>query len=205
MYRVKEIFTTIQGEGFNAGKAATFLRFAGCNLWSGYEDDRLNGPGSCSQWCDTDFVGGNKYSLEELVNTIVDLSGPIDFIVCTGGEPLLQLDPPLVKALHEHRFKIAIETNGTIKPKSIFEWICVSPKAGTKLVQNWGNELKFIYPQGYFRPEQFESDEYAFDHLYIQPMDGPNIKENTALAVEFVKKNPKWRLSLQTHKFINIP
>ena len=205
MYRVKEIFSTIQGEGYNAGTAATFLRFAGCNLWSGLEKDRSKGPGSCSAWCDTDFIGGERYTLDELVEAVMDTLYPTKLIVCTGGEPLIQLDKELSDALHYKGYRLAVETNGTIIPKCQLDWVCVSPKAGTPVNLTWGNELKFIYPQTELEPSVFETIKYAYDHLFIQPMDGPNLKLNTEMAVEFVKNNPQWKLSLQTHKYINIP
>ncbi len=208
-YSVKEMFPTLQGEGLQAGCAAVFLRFAGCNLWSGLERDRAT---AVCQFCDTDFVGvdgthGGKFaSAEALAATAARLwparSPQNKLIVCTGGEPLLQLDDALIAALHAEGFRIAIETNGTIAAPAGIDWICVSPKAGAKLVQLSGDELKLVYPQPAAMPELFES--LRFKHFLLQPMDGPDRDENTQKAIEYCMTHPQWRLSLQTHKMIGI-
>ncbi|GAK44503.1 conserved protein [Tepidicaulis marinus] len=212
MYSVKEIFYTLQGEGANAGRPAVFCRFAGCNLWTGREEDRAK---AVCTFCDTDFVGtdgqnGGKFAdAEELAARIASF-WPTDgarpqgapLVVCTGGEPLLQLDEPLIEALHAKGFSIAVETNGTLEAPSGIDWICVSPKADAPLVQRSGQELKLVYPQEKARPEDF--DALAFEHFFLQPMDGPGKKENTNAAVAYCMAHPKWRLSLQTHKFIGI-
>lgn len=211
-YSVKEIFYTLQGEGANTGRPAVFCRFAGCNLWSGREQHRVT---AICRFCDTDFVGtngdgGSKYrSTAELVEKIVTAweagaNGSTNrFVVCTGGEPLLQIDDVLLDELHSHSFEVAVETNGTkLAPVSI-DWLCVSPKADTELAIQSGNELKLVYPQQDAPPERFEH--LAFEHFYLQPMDGPSRDENTRLAVDYCKAHPKWRLSLQTHKILGIP
>jgi len=209
-YAVKEIFYTLQGEGANAGKPAVFCRFAGCNLWSGLEEDRST---AICRFCDTDFIGthgagGGKFSTSaQLADAIARQwpAGDVDhrFVVLTGGEPGLQLDSPLVNALHSCGFKIAIETNGTVALPSGIDWICVSPKAGTKLVTLSGDELKLVYPQLDAAPDRFEN--LSFSNFFLQPMDGPDKLENTSLAVEYCRRNPKWRLSIQTHKILGIP
>ncbi len=210
-YTVKELYYTLQGEGANTGRAAIFLRFAGCNLWSGREADRNRGP-SCSRWCDTDFVGtdgpgGGKYETpRELVTRVVNLWPATEgkpFVVCTGGEPLLQLDSSLVEALHTAGFEIAIETNGTRLPPPGIDWICVSPKAGAELTIRSGDELKLVFPQSGTEPERFVGLAFAF--FYLQPMDGPDAVQNTRLAVDYCQAHPRWRLSLQTHKLLGIP
>ncbi|MEQ1887176.1 MAG: 7-carboxy-7-deazaguanine synthase [Bryobacteraceae bacterium] len=207
-YSVKEIFYTLQGEGAQAGRPAVFSRFAGCNLWSGREDDRAS---AVCRFCDTDFVGvdgtgGSKYSSEmELANAIAKLwQGTSDhrFVVCTGGEPLLQLDARLIEALHERGFEIAIETNGTLAVPVGVDWICVSPKAGTELVMRSGHELKLVYPQPGAEPEKYQS--LNFQHFFLQPMDGPEQQSNTRRAIDYCMANPQWRLSLQTHKLLGI-
>ncbi len=208
VYSVKEIFYTLQGEGANTGRPSVFLRFSGCNLWSGIESDRER---AICNFCDTDFVGtdginGGKYSsAEALVQKLASvwLGKCNRFVVCTGGEPLLQLDKALIDELHRNDFEIAVETNGTIAAPDGIDWICVSPKAGSQLVQTRGNELKLVYPQPLARPEHFE--DLDFEHFYLQPMDGPLVESNTKLAMEFCMKNPQWKLSLQTHKFLGIP
>jgi 7-carboxy-7-deazaguanine synthase (Cx14CxxC type) len=209
MYNVKEIFYTLQGEGANAGRPAVFVRFSGCNLWSGREKDRAEAE--CT-FCDTDFVGtdgpgGGKFAqaAELAVAVMSAWTGGASrrFVVLTGGEPMLQVDKPLIDALHEQDFEIAIETNGTIPVPAEIDWICVSPKAGTKLVQWSGDELKLIFPQPQLMPEALQ--ELEFNFRYLQPMDGPNRAENTAAAVEYCKCHPQWRLSLQTQKLIGIP
>lgn len=211
-YTVKEIFYTLQGEGANAGRAAVFCRFAGCNLWSGREADRST---ALCQFCDTDFVGtngpgGGRFSTAQDLAAAVAVTWSCAshprirrLVVCTGGEPLLQLDAPLVTALHEQNLEIAIETNGTLPPPVGIDWICVSPKAGTDLVIRAGHELKLIFPQTGVEPQQFE--QLDFRHFFLQPMDGPERERNTQLAVRYCLEHPQWRLSLQTHKLLGIP
>jgi 7-carboxy-7-deazaguanine synthase (Cx14CxxC type) len=213
-YAVKELFYTLQGEGIHTGRPAVFCRFAGCNLWTGRERDRAT---AVCQFCDTDFVGmngpgGGRFgTAAHLAKAIAALwpescgSGARPFVVCTGGEPLLQLDVALVTALHAHDFEIAIETNGTQAPPPGIDWLCVSPKAGAELVLRVGQELKLIYPQPGAMPEQFEGLDLAFRHFLLQPMDGPQRERNTQLAVQYCREHPRWRLSLQTHKLIGIP
>lgn len=207
-YAVKEIFYTLQGEGFHAGRPAVFCRFAGCNLWSGREADRAT---AICQFCDTDFVGtdglggGRFATAQELAANVASYwpasdAGP-RFIVCTGGEPLLQLDRALIDALHAERFEIAIETNGTIAVPEGIDWVCVSPKAQASLVVERGNELKVVYPQA-TSPLQYER--LDFQHYFVQPMDGPRAKESVAAAIRFCAEHPRWRLSLQTHKLLGI-
>jgi len=214
-YDVKEIFYTLQGEGANSGRPAVFCRFSGCNLWSGKEKDR---PKSVCQFCDTDFVGTNG-SRGGRFSSATDLAGAISsmwpdssarppshtrrLVVCTGGEPLLQLDADLVSALHKANFEIALETNGTLVPPDGIDWICVSPKANTRLVLRSGAELKLVFPQAGAWPDQFEDLE--FHHYFLQPMDGPSVEQNTRLALNYCLAHPQWRLSLQTHKFLGIP
>lgn len=207
-YTVKEIFLTLQGEGAHAGRAAVFCRFAGCNLWSGREQDRES---AVCQFCDTDFVGtdgtlGGRYaSAEALATTIAAQWTGADanrYVVLTGGEPMLQLDAALVEALHARGFSIGVETNGTIAPPDGLDWICVSPKAGADLVVRKGHELKLVYPQAQAAPEDFAG--LAFARFSLQPMDGPDVIENTARAVDYCLKHPQWRLSLQTHKTLGI-
>jgi 7-carboxy-7-deazaguanine synthase len=211
-YQVKEIFYTLQGEGTHTGRPAVFCRFSGCNLWTGREQYRVR---AICQFCDTDFVGtdglgGGRFSTaEDLAKAVVDTwagqahprSRP--YVVCTGGEPLLQLDAPAVNALHDAGFEVAIETNGTRSAPAGIDWICVSPKAGTRLALTAGNELKLVFPQSDAQPEQFEH--LAFDQFLLQPMDGPAREENTQAAVNYCLTHPQWRLSLQTHKFLGIP
>ncbi|SDV50277.1 7-carboxy-7-deazaguanine synthase [Chitinasiproducens palmae] len=208
-YAVKEIFYTLQGEGGNAGRAAVFCRFAGCNLWSGREVDRAN---AVCRFCDTDFVGtdgvnGGKFrdarALAERVAGFWPTGQGNRFVVLTGGEPLLQLDTPLIEALHALDFEIAIETNGTLPVPAGVDWICVSPKAGSELVVVRGDELKVVMPQAGQPMDWYES--LAFTHLLVQPMDNPRRDENTRLAIEWCKAHPRWRLSMQTHKYLNIP
>jgi 7-carboxy-7-deazaguanine synthase (Cx14CxxC type) len=210
-YAVKEIFYTLQGEGAQAGRAAVFCRFAGCNLWSGREADRST---AVCRFCDTDFVGtdgpggGRFASAEDLAAAIEDKwpKGGIEgkrFVVCTGGEPLLQLDRAFIDAVHRYGFEIAVETNGTVAAPAGLDWLCVSPKAGSVLVQRSGDELKLVYPQVGAEPGNFES--LAFKHFFLQPMDGPDREANTEMAVQFCLRHPLWRLSLQTHKFLGIP
>jgi 7-carboxy-7-deazaguanine synthase (Cx14CxxC type) len=209
-YAVKEIFYTLQGEGAQTGRAAVFCRFAGCNLWSGRESDRAS---AICTFFDTDFVdvdgpgGGRFKTAAELADAVAEkwtgVSDTGRFVVCTGGEPLLQLNPPLIDALHAKAFEIAVETNGTIAAPPGIDWICVSPKGSSTLVQRGGDELKLVYPQAGVDPLRFE--ELAFRHFFIQPMDGPHRARNTDLAVQFCLEHPRWRLSLQTHKFLGIP
>jgi len=212
VYSVKEVFFTLQGEGRNAGRAAVFCRFAGCNLWSGREQDRAT---AICRFCDTDFVhtdgpGGGTFTTADALARAVraawphaDLKGVQPFVVCTGGEPLLQLDPPLVEALHRQGMEIAIETNGTRLPPAGIDWICVSPKADAPLVLTHGDELKLVYPQAGGEPERYEA--LDFRHFLLQPMDGPDRDVNTVLAVQYCLEHPRWRLSLQTHKYLGIP
>jgi 7-carboxy-7-deazaguanine synthase (Cx14CxxC type) len=209
-YAVKEIFYTLQGEGANTGRAAVFCRFAGCNLWNGREHDR--GSAIC-QFCDTDFVGtdgpggGSFATPEALATAVADTwrSGEQGkrFVVCTGGEPLLQLDEPLVSALQGAGFEIAVETNGTLPPPAGIDWLCVSPKAGATLVVRGGDEIKLVYPQDGAEPALFEK--LDFDHFFLQPMDGPAQQANIDAALQYCLKHPRWRLSLQTHKLLGIP
>jgi len=210
-YAVKEIFYTLQGEGANAGRPAVFLRFAGCNLWTGREEDRATA--TCT-FCDTDFVGtdgpaGGKFgTARELADAVRsrwparDTDGARPLVVCTGGEPLLQLDETLVGALHAAGFEIAVETNGTQLPPEGIDWICVSPKAGAELVLRRGNELKLVFPQRGAEPEIFEA--LPFDHFFLQPLDSADAAEATRSAVEYCLAHPRWRLSLQTHKLLGI-
>lgn len=209
-YAVKEAFLTLQGEGRNAGRTAVFLRFTGCNLWSGREQDRGKGPGGCSAWCDTNFVGvdgdgGGRFdSAEKLAEHVDSLwEGQASrFVVCTGGEPLLQLDEALVDALHAKGFEIAVETNGTRPAPAGLDWICVSPKAGSVLILTKGHELKLVVPQEGLCPEMFES--LDFNHFYLQPMDSSAKNDNTAWAIDYCKRHPRWMLSTQQHKLIGI-
>ncbi|WP_411818900.1 7-carboxy-7-deazaguanine synthase [Hyphococcus formosus] len=210
-YAVKEIYYTLQGEGAHSGRAAVFLRFAGCNLWTGLERDREK---AVCTFCDTDFIGtdgpgGGKFATAEALVEAVKVEWPEHapnskpYVVCTGGEPLLQLDEPLIDAFHAAGFEIGVETNGTIAAPEGIDWICVSPKSTAPLVQRSGNELKLVYRQKDALPEQFEG--LAFDFFYLQPMDGPSRDANTAAAIDYCKTHPKWRLSLQTHKFVGMP
>lgn len=211
-YAVKEIYYTLQGEGAQTGRPAVFCRFAGCNLWSGREEDRAEA--TCS-FCDTDFVGtdgpgGGKFRTPEALAAAVAAAWPVPtdkasrpYVVCTGGEPLLQLDAPLVEALHAEGFEVAVETNGTRRPPPGLDWVCVSPKAGAELVLTRGDELKLVYPQFVALPERFEA--LDFTHFFLQPMDGPDVRKNTERAMTYCLAHPPWRLSLQTHKWLNIP
>ena len=208
MYAVKEIFYTLQGEGANAGRPAVFCRFSGCNLWSGREADRAK---ATCQFCDTDFVGvtgdgGGRFSTaEELADACraaADGSG-CDFIVLTGGEPMLQVDDALIEALHATGFTIAVETNGTSPVPRAIDWICVSPKAGADLQQRSGDELKLVFPQAGLDPADLLA--LPFTHRYLQPMDGPDAADNTQRAIAYCREHPAWRLSLQTHKLLGIP
>lgn len=208
-YAVKEIFFTLQGEGAQAGRAAAFCRFAGCNLWSGREQDRDR---AVCQFCDTDFVGtdgvgGGRFPDARELAVAIASRWPTDagrrYVVLTGGEPLLQVDRLLVDALHQVGFEVAVETNGTVEPPPGLDWICVSPKAGSDLVVRRGHELKLVYPQTGLSPPEFEA--LDFEHFFLQPMDGLLRARNTTLAVNYCLSNPRWRLSLQTHKYLGIP
>ena len=227
-YTVKEVFYTLQGEGAQSGRAAVFCRFSGCNLWTGREEDRSR---AVCQFCDTDFVGigpdgGRFSSATELADAIdrcwgggtaevstaqphlearhgrTGSAGPRKYVVCTGGEPLLQLDEPLIDALHDRGFEVAVETNGTRPAPASLDWICVSPKAGAPFIQKTGSELKLVYPQENALPEKFADLE--FRHFFLQPMDGPDVARNTELAVDYCLKHPQWRLSIQTHKLVGV-
>lgn len=211
-YSVKEIFYTLQGEGAQTGRPAVFCRFAGCNLWSGREKDRRK---AVCQFCDTDFVGtdgegGGKFKTADALAdritqtwSVKGLNGTRRFVVCTGGEPLMQLDEPLINALHAREFEVAVETNGTQPAPQGLDWICVSPKADTELVIRAGHELKLVFPQETAQPERFS--DLKFEHFFLQPMDGPSRDENTRRVVDYCKAHPKWKLSLQTHKILGIP
>ncbi len=208
-YAVKEIFATLQGEGTHTGRPAVFLRFSGCNLWTGREQDRHK---AICRFCDTDFFktdgtdGGKYRSSAELADTVAEhWQGPDKrhrYVVCTGGEPLLQLDTPLIEALHARGFEIAVETNGTIAVPSGLDWICVSPKIGAPLLQRAGDEIKLVYPQAGGDPEQFEG--LDFGRWYLQPMDGPAQPENIRRTIAYCLEHPRWRVSLQTHKIVGI-
>ena len=210
VYSVKECYYTLQGEGAQTGRAAVFLRFAGCNLWTGLERDR---PAAVCRFCDTDFVGvngpgGGKFSSPEVLAKHVRQTWPSEsmaakFVVCTGGEPLLQLDDALIRALHEEGFFIGVETNGAIAAPDGVDWICVSPKANCELAQREGHELKLVFPQLENSPADFEG--LQFDHFFLQPLDGPEREANTKAAIAYCRANPRWRLSLQTHKLLGIP
>ena len=211
-YAVKEIFYTLQGEGANTGRPAVFCRFTGCNLWTGREEDRAK---AVCQFCDTDFVGtdgtgGGKFpSPDALADAVARTwAGPTGtrvkpLVVCTGGEPLLQLDEPLIEAFHARGFEVAVETNGTCEAPPGIDWICVSPKAGSELKLKAGHELKLVYPQAGAEPERFVG--LAFENFYLQPMDGADRVKNTDAVVRYCLEHPQWRLSLQTHKLLGIP
>jgi 7-carboxy-7-deazaguanine synthase len=210
-YAVKEIFYTLQGEGAQAGRAAVFCRFAGCNLWSGREQDRVS---AICTFCDTDFAdtngpGGGKFAAAEELAAAIEAKWPSGsvrgkrFVVCTGGEPLLQLDVRLIDALHACGFEIAVETNGSIAAPAGIDWVCVSPKAGAPFVQRSGDELKLVFPQSGAQPEDFAGLE--FRNFFLQPMDGPDRVAHTERAVRYCMEHPQWRLSLQTHKILGIP
>ena len=208
MYSVKEIFYTLQGEGAQAGRPAIFCRFTGCNLWSGREEDRHK---AICQFCDTDFIGtdgqnGGKFATaKELAQKVASFWPAKEgkpLVVCTGGEPLLQLDAPLINAFHDAGLEIAVETNGTQKVPDGIDWLCVSPKAGSDTIIKKGNELKLVYPQTDFGPELFKN--WDFEHFYLQAMDGPEIDNNLKLTLNYCLQHPQWKLSLQTHKIIGI-
>ena len=210
MYSVKEIFYTLQGEGANTGRPAVFCRFSGCNLWSGHEADRA---GAVCRFCDTDFVGadgpgGGRFAGAQALAQAIGAAWPAAaarerFVVCTGGEPLLQLDAALLDALHARGFRVAIETNGTRRVPAGVDWVCVSPKADAPLAVERGDELKLVFPQPGAEPERYERLDFA--HFFLQPMDGPARERNTAAAVAYCLAHPPWRLSLQTHKVLGIP
>jgi len=208
-YAVKEAFLTLQGEGVQAGSRAVFLRFAGCNLWSGREQDRA---AAICNFCDTDFVGtdgagGGKFaSAEDLADHVGKLWGAEQerrLVVITGGEPMLQLDSALVDALHKHGFRVAVETNGTLPATTGIDWICVSPKAGTEVVQRSGDELKLVWPQAGIDPAELEG--WAFDHFLVQPMDCAEREQAVDAAIQLAMERPKWRLTLQAHKIVGLP
>ena len=211
-YTVKEIYYTLQGEGLNVGRPAVFLRFSGCNLWSGREADRAT---AVCQFCDTDFVGtngpgGGSFVTADILAAAVASVWPSNgcrsvrrLVVCTGGEPLLQLDSALVESLHGHGFEVAVETNGTQMAPPNLDWICMSPKAGADLLLKSGHELKFVFPQVGTDPTEYEN--LDFDHFLLQPLDGPDADRNIQLALHYCRDHPKWRLSLQTHKLLRIP
>ena len=210
-YAVKEIFYTLQGEGAHSGRPAVFCRFSGCNLWTGREADRAT---AVCRFCDTDFVGtdgtgGGRFPSAAALAAAVAAAWPAEpagrsrFVVCTGGEPLLQLDAPLLSALHAEGFEVAVETNGTQEPPAGIDWLTVSPKAGAELVARAGHELKLVFPQAGAEPEHYAA--LDFRHHYLQPMDGPDLAANTAAAVRYCLAHPRWRLSLQTHKLLGIP
>ena len=208
MYTIKELFYTLQGEGANAGRPAVFCRFSGCNLWTGREADRAT---AICNFCDTDFVGvgsdGGKFATaDELADAVASRWPSTDmanrFVVCTGGEPLLQLDAPAIDALHARGFVVAVETNGTQDPPPGLDWICVSPKARAQLRLRHGNELKLVFPQPDLDPESFRG--LSFEHFFLQPMDGPHLDENTQAAIAYCLAHPSWRLSVQSHKVLRI-
>lgn len=210
-YLVKEIFLSIQGEGLQAGRVAVFIRAAGCNLWSGREADRSRGRGGCSQWCDTDFIstdgpmGGRFQSPADLAGAARSL-WPVDegdpLVVCTGGEPLLQLDAPLIDALHQAGFQLAIESNGTLPVPPGIDWVCISPKAGAPIVVDRGDELKLVYPQEGMSPADFEH--LNFGAFILQPMDGPQVIEHTQQVLQYCLQHPRWQVGLQLHKILNL-
>ena len=208
-YKIKEIYYTLQGEGYHTGRPAVFCRFTGCNLWSGREEDRHK---AICQFCDTDFWGtdgilGGRYSAEELARQIKDLwpesyrQDPV-FLVCTGGEPMLQIDQSLIDCFHAHNITIAIETNGTVEVPDSIDWICVSPKSNSDIVQRSGNELKLVIPQDNYEPKDFE--DWDFDHFYIQAVDDEAQEDNIQEVIRYCLDHPKWKLSLQTQKVLNI-
>lgn len=209
-YSVKEIFYTLQGEGTWTGRPAVFCRFAGCNLWSGREKHRAQ---AVCRFCDTDFIGadgpgGGKFATTEALAAAVmacwptHQTGAKPYVICTGGEPLLQLDGALIAAFHQRGFAVAVETNGTLLPPPDLDWICVSPKANAPLRLTWGDELKLVYPQPEAQPERFV--DLAFQHFFLQPLDGPEQEANTQAALAYCLAHPQWRLSLQTHKLLGI-
>jgi len=206
-YSIKEIFYTLQGEGANSGRAAVFCRFSGCNLWSGREQHRAD---AVCRFCDTDFVGcdgpgGGKFRAADVLADTVAMQWPgggSPLVVCSGGEPMLQLDAPLIDALHRRGFEVAVETNGSMAAVDGIDWLCVSPKAGAALLQRSGNELKLVWPQAGLDPQQFEM--LAFDHFFLQAMDGPEQPGNLRRVLDYCLAHPQWRVSLQTHKLLGI-
>lgn len=206
-YSIKEIFYTLQGEGFHSGRPAVFCRFAGCNFWNGKETDRKK---AICTFCDTDFIGtdgqnGGQYTAAELADKILSLwpaDQPNRFVVCTGGEPLLQLDQNMIEALHDSNFEIAVESNGSVEAPEGIDWLTISPKSMDHFIQNSGDELKLVYPQDVLTPSVF--GDLNFKHFYLQPMDGDHTALNTKLSVDYCLKHPKWKLSLQTHKILGI-
>lgn len=208
-YQIKEIFYSLQGEGFYAGRPAVFCRFSNCNLWTGREEDRAK---AICQFCDTDFIGtdgknGGRYSAQKLAERIIDLwpnNHAYPFVVLTGGEPLLQVDQQLIDELHDYKIEVALETNGTKIPPKNIDWICVSPKAGAEWNLLEGDELKLVYPQAELMPKDLGQSIRNFKHLYLQPMDNANKEQNTKNAIDFCLRNPSWKLSLQTHKILEI-
>ena len=208
-YKVKEIYYTLQGEGAHTGRPAVFCRFTGCNLWSGREEDREK---AVCQFCDTDFVGtdgenGGRYTAETLATKVAALWGNLSegtpYVVCTGGEPLLQLDEAMIDAFHAQGIEVGVETNGTIAAPKGLDWICMSPKAGSEIVLTKGHELKLVYPQTTAMPERFVNMDYQY--FYLQPMDSPTQQVNMEASVAYCRAHPQWRLSIQTHKLLNIP
>lgn len=207
LYLVKEIYYTLQGEGAHTGRPAVFCRFSGCNLWSGREEDRSS---AICRFCDTDFRGtdgpmGGRYTAAALAKTVRSLfpdEGGVPYVVCTGGEPLLQMDAALLEAFHQQHLEVGVETNGTIAAPPGIDWICVSPKAGAPIVQLTGDELKLVFPQPEAQPEDFTH--LQFTHFYLQPMDGPDVAYNTKATIEYCLNHPQWHLSLQTHKVTGI-
>lgn len=212
-YSVKEIFYTLQGEGAHSGRAAVFLRFSGCNLWSGREEDRGRGPGGCSKWCDTDFrgtkgPGGGKYATaKELASAVRAAWEPKStdgaMVVCTGGEPLLQMDESLVAEIRRLGFYVAVETNGSIELMFNVDWLCVSPKSGSPIRQDQGDELKLAFPQEGLLPDSVSG--LRFSRFTLQPIDGVDMRSNTSMAVTYCKEHPQWRLGIQAHKVVGIP
>lgn len=208
-YTVKEIYYTLQGEGAHAGRPAVFCRFSGCNLWSGREEDRST---AICRFCDTDFRGtdgplGGKYQADDLAKVIQSCwpadSAVVPYIVCTGGEPLLQLDQELLDVFHHYGFIVAVETNGTVMPPEGLDWICMSPKANTEIFLTKGDELKLVYPQEGAEPEKFA--DFEFKYFFLQPMDGPDIAYNTRQSIAYCLAHPQWHISVQTHKMLQIP
>ena len=205
-YQIKEIFLSIQGEGFHAGRAAIFVRFTGCNFWSGREEDRAK---AICNFCDTDFINtdgshGGRYTEQELANKINDIwqGDQTPFVVLTGGEPLLQVDEYLIGCLKDSGMYLAVETNGSLIVPEGIDWICVSPKSLQHFVQHTGNEIKLVYPQAKLSPEDF--DDYRFEHFYLQPLDGNDTEVNTAKTVEYIQSHPRWQLSIQLHKILGL-
>jgi len=206
-YSIKEVFYTLQGEGLHTGRPAVFCRFSGCNFWTGLESDREK---AICTFCDTDFRGtngknGGKYDADQLADVVNGLwpeGQSHKYVVCTGGEPLLQLDKTLIRAFHQLDFEIAVETNGSVLAPDGIDWLTVSPKSTDHFIQQKGNELKLVFPQRVLTPEMFEH--LPFDHYFLQPMDGPEVKANTAAALRYCLEHPRWKLSLQTHKILGI-